>query len=94
MKPYAVCSCGRRFTKRAWKRLEYVGVWHLPAEAGYEEQNLEMRNCVCRSTMSVDLGPGAARETGRARDTGRRRFPRVTVITPARLRRLRALERR
>lgn len=63
---FADCACGRRYTKKQWATLEYVGVWHLPQNDVFErEQNLEMRNCVCKSTLAVDRGPGFAKATYR-----------------------------
>jgi hypothetical protein len=70
--------------------LEFVGVWHFPAGHGYVEQNFELRNCRCLSTIGVDRGPGFATESFRvSRDPRRKRFPRVVLMTPALLRRFR-----
>ncbi len=41
------CGCGRAFTAAAWARLPYVGIM-----AGC----LEMRNCLCGSTIAVKHG--------------------------------------
>jgi hypothetical protein len=54
--PYKTCACGASYTREAWGRLEYVGLQH---DAGEHGEPCEMRNCVCGSTISVEL-PGVA----------------------------------
>jgi len=45
------CSCGKRYSSGTWKLLPYVGVH----DDGVER--LELRNCVCGSTIAIELGP-------------------------------------
>jgi len=52
-----ICSCGRSYSRDAWTTLTHDGV-----QSGYHEgkrlqffEDLEMRRCVCGSTMSVPL---------------------------------------
>ena len=51
------CSCGKSYSRDAWTSLTHDGV-----QSGYHEgkrlqffEDLEMRRCVCGSTMSVPL---------------------------------------
>ncbi len=44
------CACGRAFTREGWGGLEVVGIYVDESDAG---NNLEMRNCTCRSTIAV-----------------------------------------
>jgi hypothetical protein len=46
-----VCGCGRPYTAAGWARLPRVGV----QDDGVER--LELRNCLCGSTICVVLGP-------------------------------------
>lgn len=49
-----VCSCGRKYTRAAWKMLPYVGRTYVPADEEGPADDFELRNCVCRSTITVD----------------------------------------
>lgn len=50
-----VCrSCGRSYTREAWCQLRYVGRIQVPADEEGPADDLELRDCVCRSTISVD----------------------------------------
>lgn len=51
------CSCGRDFTPEQWGDLELVGHQSQFTEDGEIDQNvgLELRNCVCGSTLSVEV---------------------------------------
>lgn len=42
------CGCGLRYTRAQWETLEYVGKHPDPVEP------LELRNCICGSTIAVD----------------------------------------
>lgn len=44
-----MCSCGRSYNKAEWLKLEYVGLHRDP----YPYPDLELRNCICGSTISV-----------------------------------------
>jgi hypothetical protein len=51
------CSCGRSYSRFDWKTLNYDGF-----QSGYNEnrhlqifEDLELRRCVCGSTMSVPV---------------------------------------
>jgi hypothetical protein len=51
------CSCGKSYSRDAWTTLSHDGV-----QSGYHEgkrfqffEDLEMRRCVCGSTMSVPI---------------------------------------
>ena len=45
------CSCGRHHDAAAWRGLPFVGVQAMGGE------RVELRNCQCRSTIAVELGP-------------------------------------
>jgi hypothetical protein len=45
------CSCGLSFTASEWERLPLCGVQVT------DEGFIELRNCPCGSTRSIDLGP-------------------------------------
>lgn len=47
------CSCGRSYTQEEWEELPNRNIWRLPWG-----EVLEMRDCWCRSTISVQLSPG------------------------------------
>lgn len=42
------CSCSRRYTVAEYRALRFVG-WHQDGPFNW----LELRNCVCRSTMAL-----------------------------------------
>ena len=42
------CSCGLGYNRDQWSRAPFVGVG----------LGLEMRNCACGSTMSIEIGDG------------------------------------
>ncbi len=44
------CACGQVHSPIEWRRLEYVGV-----QDDGDGLALELRNCTCGSTMSVEL---------------------------------------
>jgi hypothetical protein len=49
-----VCPCcGRGFERPAWDALAFVGVMHGEGEQGPE--HLELRNCVCGSTLAREV---------------------------------------
>jgi hypothetical protein len=50
---FKVCGCGRPYTRAGWDRLPFVGV----QDDGVER--IELRNCVCGSTIAVALGMSA-----------------------------------
>lgn len=45
------CGCGRCYTKSQWKALEYVGVQE--SETKKLIHSIELRNCICGSTICV-----------------------------------------
>lgn len=47
------CSCGRKYTRAQWRKLRYVGRIHVPADEEGPADDLELRDCVCQSTISV-----------------------------------------
>ena len=47
------CGCGRRYGPHEWVALRLVG--YCGAASGDARQVLEMRNCVCGSTLAVDV---------------------------------------
>lgn len=51
------CSCGRSYSREAWKTLRFDGV-----QTGFHEmkrsrifEDLEMRRCLCGSTMALPV---------------------------------------
>ncbi len=46
------CSCGRQYTRGTWRMLQFKGVQDIG-----DGTRLEMRNCLCRSTIAIDLPP-------------------------------------
>ncbi|HWR72308.1 MAG TPA: hypothetical protein VN604_04010 [Nitrospirota bacterium] len=51
------CSCGRSYSREAWKTLQFDGV-----QTGFHEmkhyqfyEDLEMRRCLCGSTMALPV---------------------------------------
>lgn len=52
------CGCGKGYTRDEFDQLEYVGLMHIPAGDfegdEWEEYELELRNCPCGSTISVE----------------------------------------
>jgi|GEM_PF-3957197 len=66
--PFCVrCACGRSYSLQEWSALELVGHQPVPAEHDEPAMLLELRNCRCGSTISVDLGPAAADDAPNAR---------------------------
>ncbi len=54
--PFRVrCACGRSHSSDEWDMLELVGLQPVTAEADEPAMLLELRNCRCGSTISVDL---------------------------------------
>lgn len=49
--PFKKCPCGRSYTKEAWEKLHRLPNWD------FEDEILEVRNCVCGSTISVQIFP-------------------------------------
>lgn len=58
-KVFKRCSCGRAYTEAQWKTLPFVGIQKYP----WGEVQ-ELRNCVCKSTMTIVLDPGEPEEDG------------------------------
>ncbi len=48
------CGCGRIYTRHDWRKLPYVGVMID------EPNDLELRNCVCGSTLSMPIDMACA----------------------------------
>ena len=46
------CGCGRSYTRAEWEKLHFVGVQET--ESSRTRYRLEMRNCICRSTIGVE----------------------------------------
>lgn len=44
------CGCGREYSRVTWSLLPFVGYCDVEKEG---DQLAEMRNCVCRSTLSA-----------------------------------------
>jgi hypothetical protein len=51
----ARCGCGRTYGPAEWAVLPKRGVQHIPACGGEPEEDLELADCVCRSTISRRL---------------------------------------
>lgn len=51
-----VCACGRSFTRSTWSALPFVGTADNGRERG---ELLELRNCLCGSTISIAIGEHA-----------------------------------
>jgi hypothetical protein len=49
-----VCGCGRQYSKSNWEELPLCGV----TDDGVER--IELRQCVCESTIAIVLGPRLA----------------------------------
>lgn len=49
------CSCGRTYTAETWAELRYAGLWSV------DGTHLELRHCVCRSTIGVRVDDVRAR---------------------------------
>jgi len=49
-----MCACGRSYTLAEWRQLRYVGRIQVPADEEGPADDLELRDCMCRSTISVD----------------------------------------
>jgi hypothetical protein len=45
------CACGHIISEIEWETLRYVGVQKVPPAFGMPD--LELRNCVCGSTLSI-----------------------------------------
>jgi hypothetical protein len=45
------CACGHEISEAEWETLHYVGLQKVPADYGIPD--LELRNCVCGSTIAV-----------------------------------------
>ncbi len=43
------CGCGRSYTLEQWRKLPWVGEWKD------EVETLELRNCVCKSTIAIEI---------------------------------------
>lgn len=52
-----VCSCGRYYDLNHWDRLPLLGYQPQYDENGVESttHKLEMRNCKCKSTMTIEV---------------------------------------
>jgi hypothetical protein len=43
------CGCGRQYSRETWSTLRLVG------RQGDDDGAIELRDCVCRSTIAVDV---------------------------------------
>lgn len=50
------CACGKQYAEERWETLRLVG-----RQASTDELELEMRICVCGSTISVRVAPARPR---------------------------------
>lgn len=50
-------NCGRRFTWSEWQELPLVAHQCVPEDDDGPEEHREYRNCLCRSTLLVRVGP-------------------------------------
>ncbi len=48
----ASCGCGRNFTAGAWAKRQLNGVQHIEADESGPASALELRTCVCGSTIA------------------------------------------
>lgn len=55
MSSIITCSCSRSYSLLGFRKLKYVGLQHVPPSHGFDEINLELRNCPCGSTISHNL---------------------------------------
>lgn len=46
-----VCACGHAISEEEWETLRYIGIQSVPPSFGMPD--LELRNCVCGSTIAV-----------------------------------------
>jgi len=53
--PFHRCSCGAEYSRAEWSQLACPGTQYVPATVDDPAMLLELRNCTCGSTMSVDL---------------------------------------
>lgn len=53
------CSCGRVYSPAEWLKLPLVGIQTF--EGDDAPPALELRNCICKSTMAVEV-PSKPRE--------------------------------
>lgn len=60
-------KCEREYTFKAWNRLPNPRPWRFP-----DGEVLELRECVCNSTLSIILEAGEAEDEGSAGDDERR----------------------
>ena len=51
----ARCACGRRYDATAWAMLDFCGCQYVPATVDAPAELFELRNCVCGSTLAVDI---------------------------------------
>jgi hypothetical protein len=49
--PFKVCRCGRSYSLSEWKALPRLGIADYRVESA--DPLLELRHCVCRSTLAV-----------------------------------------
>lgn len=72
--PVARCGCGRSYSKREWLALVFRGLQDAPAgddpvaEPGF---TLELRDCACGSTISVEVGADLATLKARTDEASR-----------------------
>jgi hypothetical protein len=58
------CACGRSISPESWKRLPLVGTADDGREIG---ELIELRNCVCGSTIAKAIGAHRPSSAPRAR---------------------------
>jgi hypothetical protein len=58
MKYLVECGCGKGYTRDEFDQLEHIGDQKIPAgengDGGWDEYELELRNCSCGSTIAVE----------------------------------------
>lgn len=54
------CACGLAYSTEAWSRLAFVGINYFPADTFGPAEAIELRNCVCGSTIAINADVGGA----------------------------------
>lgn len=49
------CGCGRSFTTQEWLALPLRGRQLLVGDEEHAEETFEFRNCVCGSTLAIEV---------------------------------------
>jgi hypothetical protein len=52
------CACGAVYSLSEWLKLQHCGVWHGTLDGKRKFDDLEMRNCWCKSTIMVKIEEG------------------------------------